>query len=370
MTGEQTDPRRDLASNDARPVIALPPSGLSARSIIALFAGLAVVLFLVLDARRRAMIAPQDAIPLVAPIGAFQSAPPLVLPIAPSPPALVQSAPRLPSVQKAPKPTPQPAPVQPPVQAYRPPPPPPPYYPPPAPAYTANPGSSGRLNEPVLVVDLTPGEGPSSSAGGSGTTVGTASMGDDVAHATIIRGRSTLVPQGTLISAVLETPLNSSRPGLARAVISRDVRGFDGSRVLAPRGSRLIGEFRSDASAGQHRVLVTWTRLIRPDGVAIRIGSPSTDALGGAGIAGSVNTHFFQRFVNAILQSALTVGVNLASRPRDGTVIVGLPGQLGSVGQSLLPDVNPQATIKVRHGIEIGVFVARDLDFAGASPRQ
>jgi len=63
---------------------------------------------------------------------------------------------------------------------------------------------------------------------------------------------------------VLETAFDSTRPGLARALVQSDVRGFDGSRVLIPRGSRLIGEYRSDVAPGQHRALVNWTRLIRP----------------------------------------------------------------------------------------------------------
>ncbi|KZC79189.1 hypothetical protein AYR46_13890 [Sphingobium yanoikuyae] len=173
-----------------------------------------------------------------------------------------------------------------------------------------------------------------------------------------------------MINAVLETPIDSRRPGLVRAIVSRDARGFDGTRVLIPRGSRLIGEASGDAKAGQRRVLVTWTRLIRPDGVAIRIGSPAADVLGGAGINGRVNTHFFERFGNAVLQSALTIGVNIASRPKSNSVIVGLPGQIGATGQNLLPNADPAPTIKVASGAEISVFVAKDLDFSGTGVRR
>ncbi|WP_164040702.1 TrbI/VirB10 family protein, partial [Serratia marcescens] len=88
---------------------------------------------------------------------------------------------------------------------------------------------------------------------------------------------------------------------------------FDGTRVLIPRGSRLIGEYGSDTETGQKRMLVNWIRLIRPDGATIAIGSPATDPLGQGGIRASVNSHFFERFAGAILQSALDVGVNLAA---------------------------------------------------------
>ena len=48
----------------------------------------------------------------------------------------------------------------------------------------------------------------------------------------------------------LETAIDSSRPGFARALVSRDVRSYDGSRILIPRGSRLLGEYRADVTPG------------------------------------------------------------------------------------------------------------------------
>lgn len=214
----------------------------------------------------------------------------------------------------------------------------------------------------ALVIDNTAGPGAAVQGGkGEGEAVS-----DDAAHATIIRGRASTIPQGTMIAATLETPLNSDRPGLARAIISGDVRGFDGSRVLIPRGSRLIGEFKADSSAGKRRVMVLWSRLIRPDGVAIRIASPATDAMGGAGVGGRVDTHALERLGSAVLQSALTLGVNVATAEvgRGGTsVYLGGAGQ--SLGQQLVPSVNRPATVKVNEGAVIAVLVARDLDFAG-----
>jgi len=215
-----------------------------------------------------------------------------------------------------------------------------------------------RGAEPALVVDLT--TGITSSAGTGEPT-------DDAVRATTIRNRASIIPQGAIIAAVLETPLNSDRPGLARALISQDVRSFDGSRVLIPRGSRLIGEFKAEAGTGLSRVLVTWSRLIRPDGVAIRIGSPVTDALGGAGAPGRINSHFLERFGAAVLQSALTIGVNIASQlpTNGGSIYVGVPGQVAQVGQQILPNVSRAPTVKVPGGAQIAVLVARDLDFGG-----
>ena len=109
------------------------------------------------------------------------------------------------------------------------------------------------------------------------------------------------VIQGTLIPAVLETAIDTDVPGYVRAVVSQDVRSFDGSRVLIPRSSRLIGEYKAASQAGQRRAYLMWTRLVRPDGVSVALASPAADFSGQAGIGGQVNSHFFSRFGSAIL---------------------------------------------------------------------
>lgn len=171
------------------------------------------------------------------------------------------------------------------------------------------------------------------------------------------------VPQGTVIPAVLETALDSTRPGAARALVQRHVVSFDGSRILIPRGSRLYGEYEANVEAGQNRALVTWSRLLRPDGVTIALNSPSSDPLGRAGVKGKVDSKFFERFGGAILQSVLDIGVGVATREATDGVIVALPGSTQNVTPRISPG-NIRPTLKVRHGTSVSVFVARDLDFS------
>lgn len=356
---DKNDPREELESRTIRPAVRLPQAGLSGAGIAALCAILGMGLFLILDGNRRGKDssgARDDRMQ-----SAIASPQPLAVPAAPLPPPPERAAIQPTPSSAAPPPQPTSAP---PALAMTPP------YPvpmmPPGRAMPAPPPERGAADDKgsPLIIDL-------ASSDVSGNAAASGDAGDDQAvRARVIRNRSNLVPQGAMISAVLETPIDSRRPGLVRAVVSRDARGFDGARVLIPRGSRLIGEATGDMKPGQKRVLVTWTRLIRPDGVAIRIGSPAADVLGGAGIAGRVNTHFFERFSNAVLQSALTIGVNVASRPRSGSVIVGVPGQLGAAGQNLLPNVDQGPTIKVAAGADISVFVAKDLDFSGTGLRR
>ncbi|WP_245656612.1 TrbI/VirB10 family protein [Novosphingobium naphthalenivorans] len=186
---------------------------------------------------------------------------------------------------------------------------------------------------------------------------------DGRVEARTFKNPGTTVPQGAVIQAVMETALDSTRAGFARAIVSRDVESFDGTRVLIPKGSRLFGDYQADVSLGQKRALIQWKRLTRPDGTIIDLDSPSADPLGRAGVKGKVNTHFFQRFGGAILQSVLDIGVRAATeKVASNTVIVGLPGATTQATTIQNPaDIKP--TLKIAQGASVSVFVARDLDF-------
>ncbi|MHA7852883.1 TraB/TrbI/VirB10 family type IV secretion system protein, partial [Roseovarius sp.] len=74
-----------------------------------------------------------------------------------------------------------------------------------------------------------------------------------VTRAEVIANPSNTVVQGTMIQAVTETALDSTLPGAIRAIVSEDVHSFDGTRILIPRGARLIGRYRSDVALAQSR---------------------------------------------------------------------------------------------------------------------
>lgn len=213
-----------------------------------------------------------------------------------------------------------------------------------------------RLGEPALVVDL--GGGSVSEAGGD----------ESAFHAVPLKSRSMLVSQGTLIPAVIETPIDTAAAGPVRALTIADTRSFDGNRILIPRGSRLTGQV-VELQQGGRRLIITWSRLVRPDGVTIRLAAPSTSRLGQAGVGGVVNDQRVARFANMALQTAISVGTSLASRPAKGSTYVGLPNMMMP---PMLNDQNdqPRRTIKIAGGTEISVFVTRDLDFSGSMARQ
>lgn len=358
---------RTEASSTTLPIVAKPSLGLAPWAIAAGAVFAAILLFIVLDARRRAVVAPSvgarniDTVSAAAPPPTLYI-PPEPIPLQPIVPApLPQATITLPQQQALPVREEPLRPVQQSAPAHQ----------QPAAAPVSQPPRASSGSALMIDTSSAPAGNGSTGAGGPDRDSEESALGKIAGArvgAGVLASRMLTVPQGTLIPAVLETALDSTLPGLARAVVSSDVRGFDGTRVLIPRGSRLIGEYAANAEGGQNRMLVNWLRLIRPDGVTIAIGSPAADPVGQGGIRAKVNSHFFERFSGAILQSALDVGVNLASRSANSPVIVALPGAAGSVRQTVTPNqVRP--TLKVKPAASISVFVARDLDFTGVEER-
>ncbi|MBS0360000.1 MAG: type IV secretion system protein VirB10 [Proteobacteria bacterium] len=196
------------------------------------------------------------------------------------------------------------------------------------------------------------------------------SSNTETARAIQMRDLSHVVPQGFVVPATLETAIDSDLPGSVRAVVSRDVRGFDGKAVLIPRGSHIIGQYRSAAAIGQKRAFVVWSRIITPDGVSIDVGSPATDELGRGGLSGKADSHFFERFGSAILLSVISAGVDAAGRGSGNNteLVIGSATQANQVASiALQKQIDIPTTIRVPQGAPVQVSVARDLDFSGVA---
>ena len=239
-------------------------------------------------------------------------------------------------------------------------------------APAANPYSSPTLvfDSSALPAPASPAAAPAGEAGNAGNAGSEAGdfasriggIGGGPAQARVDIDPSTTVAQGTMIPAVLETAINTDVPGYVRAVVSQDVRSFDGRGILVPRSSRLIGQYQSGLQAGQKRAYVIWTRLIRPDGVSVQLGSPATGFDGMTGLAGDVDNHFFKRFGSAMLLSVIG---GLSTVAGGGSSVI-LGGGQNAAAAAVAQDNKIAPTVRVRQGEPIRVFTARDLDFSRA----
>jgi type IV secretion system protein VirB10 len=179
-----------------------------------------------------------------------------------------------------------------------------------------------------------------------------------------------IIAQGKVISAILETAIQSDLPGMVRAVVAEDVYSIDGNLKLIEKGSRLVGEYQSGVRRGQARVFVSWNRVITPNGVDVLLDSPGTDALGRSGFSGWVDRHFLERFGASILLSV--VGAYSAREAaKDSSLSAQIQDEVGDdfdkLAEIALNDtINIPTTININQGEYIKIFVARDLNFKNA----
>jgi len=207
----------------------------------------------------------------------------------------------------------------------------------------------------------------------------TAGLADRSAKARQIERIDATIPEGTLIPGILETAINSDLPGQIRAISSQDVYSFDGRRVLIPTGTRLIGEYQSEVTRGQKRIFVIWTRLIRDDGVSVRLNSIGTDSLGRSGLTGHVDNKFRERFGASIMLSIVGgaasyltgYGSQEASNNSDdaarGEEIARetIAQTFSDMANTVLSEnLRIPPTISVSQGARIFVYVRQDLDFS------
>lgn len=184
-------------------------------------------------------------------------------------------------------------------------------------------------------------------------------------EASVLPTERFLLPKGAFIDCTLQTAIDSTLPGMTTCVTATDTFSADGTVVLLERGTTLVGETRGQVQQGQARLFVLWTEARTPSGVVVPLDSPGTDALGRAGLTGTVNTHFWQRFGAAILVSVIDGGVQagIQATGNGGTVIVN-PTTSEQVTTGVLNStINIPPTIAVPQGTRIEVLVARDVDF-------
>ena len=181
-----------------------------------------------------------------------------------------------------------------------------------------------------------------------------------------------IIVQGTIISAVLETAINTELPGIIRAQVTEPVFSYDGSEVLMPSGTRIIGTFNSDISTAQSRVLIAWNRAITPSGESVELGSTGTDRLGRSGTAGNVDSRFLERFGSAIVISVISAIPSFLSTETESAnveaandVANNASSDLGEQAETALEDyLNLPPIIRVPQGEEIRILVNRDLVFS------
>ncbi len=176
-----------------------------------------------------------------------------------------------------------------------------------------------------------------------------------------------VVQAGAVIPAALITGIRSDLPGEITAQVTENVYDSPtGKYLLVPQGARLIGQYDSQISFGQSRVLLVWNRVIMPNGKSIVLERQSgADTQGYAGLEDGVDYHWSNLVGAAAISTLLGIGSELVLSGDNSLVRAlrtGTQDTLNQSGQTLVRrQLNVQPTLTIRPGFPVRVIVNRDL---------
>lgn len=191
--------------------------------------------------------------------------------------------------------------------------------------------------------------------------------------------RRRVITADRYIPAVLENDIDSQLPGRTIAVVESNVYGAEGRLVLIPAGSRVIGSWRAAGAAGQARLEIGWTRIIRPDGATINIDDLSADVMGRSGLPGDLDNRLWEKYGGSLMTSVVAaagdwvLGGNATSvvSPLGGTAQT-LSGQqraadrlgndLDDLGRRLIQDnIDIRPVLQIAAGTRLNIIPGQDL---------
>lgn len=176
------------------------------------------------------------------------------------------------------------------------------------------------------------------------------------------------IKAGTLIPISLLTAISSEIPGYIVAQVRETVRDTrTGAFVLIPQGTKCLGTY-TEATNGQTRASIVWTRLIYPDGSSLNLEeAPGVDTKGNTGVKDRVNNHYLRTYLSHIILGAAGAGYQFLSPDKKQNEA--LDTVASSVGQQLAQtsseitrkNLNQPPTITVKSGFRCNILITRDL---------
>ncbi len=174
--------------------------------------------------------------------------------------------------------------------------------------------------------------------------------------------------EGEFLEAVLANRLSGDFSGPVNAMVSADAYDRTRQRLLVPRGTRALGRAERIQDWDQSRLLVTFHRLVLPDGRAIALErSAGLNQLGETGLKDIVNRRYVSTIAVAGAVGALA-GLTQAVSPQSlynsrlGAARVSAGTGLAGAAERLLERfLNRMPKITVREGHRLRIYLTADL---------
>jgi type IV secretion system protein VirB10 len=187
-------------------------------------------------------------------------------------------------------------------------------------------------------------------------------------------GDQTFLLMPGLLACIMDTGINSTFEGPIQCHIEHDIRPH--GVTLLSRGSIIEGWYHNHVQTGENRLFVQADWVRDPStGCFIKFDTaPMADGIGQAGVPGSVDPHYLERFGAAVLLTLGQSGESLAqaSLSKGGNTYLSFGGGGGggsngidSIASAILrKQIDIPPTITVNQGSAIAVFITKVLDFS------
>ncbi|UYA59679.1 Inner membrane protein of type IV secretion of T-DNA complex, TonB-like, VirB10 [Pectobacterium sp. F1-1] len=162
--------------------------------------------------------------------------------------------------------------------------------------------------------------------------------------------------------------------GRISCLIGEDVYSANHYVKLLPAGTVARGFYRTGAlQHGRSRMFVIWTELRTPEPGSLQIPLIDTEAtgpLGEAGISGWIDTHFWERFGNALMLSTVQGVAAAASnsapgKDRNTDYTENTRAAASEMAKTALENsINIPPTMYLNQGDVIGIMTGTDIDFS------
>ncbi|MFP1792351.1 VirB10/TraB/TrbI family type IV secretion system protein [Lonsdalea quercina] len=162
--------------------------------------------------------------------------------------------------------------------------------------------------------------------------------------------------------------------GRISCLIGEDVYSANHHVKLLPAGSVARGIYRTGAlQHGRSRMFVIWTELRTPEPGSLQIPLVDTEAtgpLGEAGISGWIDTHFWERFGNALMLSTVQDVAAAASdtapgKDRNTDYTENTRSAASEMAKTALENsISIPPTMYLNQGDVIGIMTGTDIDFS------
>ena len=207
--------------------------------------------------------------------------------------------------------------------------------------------------------------------GGYGTDTGAASFAPVTGMYTAAGPRT--IVAGTLIPVMLLTGINTDSPGQVMCQVQSDIYDYNGTNLLIPAGSRLLGSYDTQ-TVSNGRVSVTFSNLQTTDGGSWSLGNSiiAVDGAGYTGISGKVHHHTGAKISGGLMGSAIAALGSLAAG-NTSSVNTYSAGQIAAQGAlaNLIQTTsamfntaaNTKNTVTVEPGYQFNVYVTNNISF-------